>query len=54
MATLIQPAMDQLVWSKAYDLGLKMTRLYRFWLVYSIRGLDNGGKVENLNLTLQV
>lgn len=45
---------DQLVWSNAaYDLGLKMTQAYTAsgWCT-SIRGLDNGGKVENLpNLT---
>ncbi|MEZ9601314.1 type VI secretion system contractile sheath large subunit [Vibrio sp. 10N.286.46.A8] len=45
---------DQLVWSNAaYELGLKMTQAYTAsgWCT-SIRGLDNGGKVENLpNLT---
>lgn len=45
---------DELVWSNAaYDLGLKMTQAYTAsgWCT-SIRGLDNGGKVENLpNLT---
>lgn len=45
---------EQLVWSNAaYDLGLKMTQAYTAsgWCT-SIRGLDNGGKVENLpNLT---
>lgn len=45
---------DQLVWSNAaYDLGLKMTQAFTaFGWCTAIRGLDNGGKVENLpNLT---
>ncbi|WDE05327.1 type VI secretion system contractile sheath large subunit [Thalassomonas viridans] len=45
---------DQIVWSNAaYDMGLKMTQAYTAtgWCT-SIRGLENGGKVENLaNLT---
>ncbi|MEH6470519.1 MAG: type VI secretion system contractile sheath large subunit [Halopseudomonas sp.] len=47
---------SQLVWSNAaYDLGLKMTQAYTaFGWCTAIRGLDNGGKVENLpNLTYQ-
>jgi len=47
---------DQLVWSNAaFDLGLKMTQSYTAsgWCT-SIRGMDNGGKVENLpNLTFK-
>ncbi|MCG6230955.1 type VI secretion system contractile sheath large subunit [Vibrio furnissii] len=44
----------QLVWSNAaYELGLKMTQAHtQFGWCTAIRGLDNGGKVENLpNLT---
>jgi type VI secretion system protein ImpC len=44
----------QLVWSNAsYELGLKMTQAFTaFGWCTAIRGLDNGGKVENLpNLT---
>lgn len=45
---------DQLVWSNAaFEMGLKMTQAYTAsgWCT-SIRGMDNGGKVENLpNLT---
>jgi type VI secretion system protein ImpC len=45
---------DQIVWSNAaYDMGLKMTQAYTAsgWCT-SIRGLENGGKVEALaNLT---
>ncbi|MDA9556441.1 type VI secretion system contractile sheath large subunit [Vibrio sp.] len=45
---------DEIVWSNAaYDLGLKMSQSYTAsgWCT-AIRGLDNGGKVENLpNLT---
>ncbi|MCL9783151.1 type VI secretion system contractile sheath large subunit [Vibrio sp. S4M6] len=44
----------ELVWSNAaYDLGLKMTQAFTaFGWCTAIRGLDNGGKVENLpNLT---
>ncbi|GGB82438.1 type VI secretion protein EvpB [Marinobacterium zhoushanense] len=47
---------SQLVWSNAaYDLGLKMTQAFTaFGWCTAIRGLDNGGKVENLpNLTYQ-
>lgn len=45
---------SQLVWSNAaFDLGLKMTQAHTaFGWCTAIRGLDNGGKVENLpNLT---
>lgn len=45
---------SQLVWSNAaYELGLKMTQAHTaFGWCTAIRGLDNGGKVENLpNLT---
>ncbi|MBC7004892.1 type VI secretion system contractile sheath large subunit [Photobacterium sp. BZF1] len=45
---------SQLVWSNAaYELGLKMTQSHTaFGWCTAIRGLDNGGKVENLpNLT---
>lgn len=45
---------SQLVWSNAaYELGLKMTQAFTaFGWCTAIRGLDNGGKVENLpNLT---
>ncbi|MCG9661757.1 type VI secretion system contractile sheath large subunit [Vibrio mediterranei] len=45
---------DELVWSNAaYDLGLKMTQAFTaYGWCTAIRGLDNGGKVENLpNLT---
>ena len=46
----------QLVWSNAaYELGLKMTQSHTaFGWCTAIRGIDNGGKVENLpNLTYQ-
>lgn len=45
---------DELVWSNAaYELGLKMTQAFTaYGWCTAIRGLDNGGKVENLpNLT---
>ncbi len=45
---------SQIVWSNAaYDLCLKMTQAYtEFGWCTAIRGMDNGGKVENLpNLT---
>ena len=45
---------NELVWSNAaYDLGLKMTQAFTaYGWCTAIRGLDNGGKVENLpNLT---
>ncbi len=47
---------SQLVWSNAaYDMGLKMTQAHTaFGWCTAIRGMDNGGKVENLpNLTYQ-
>lgn len=47
---------SQLVWSNAaFELGLKMTQAFTaFGWCTAIRGLDNGGKVENLpNLTYQ-
>ncbi|MGF1734181.1 type VI secretion system contractile sheath large subunit [Photobacterium satsumensis] len=47
---------SQLVWSNAaYELGLKMTQAHTaFGWCTAIRGLDNGGKVENLpNLTFK-
>lgn len=47
---------SQLVWSNAaYELGLKMTQSHTaFGWCTAIRGIDNGGKVENLpNLTYQ-
>ncbi|PSW21398.1 type VI secretion system contractile sheath large subunit [Photobacterium sanctipauli] len=47
---------SQLVWSNAaYELGLKMTQSHTaFGWCTAIRGLDNGGKVENLpNLTFK-
>ncbi|USD66343.1 type VI secretion system contractile sheath large subunit [Vibrio sp. SCSIO 43136] len=45
---------SQLVWSNAaYEMGLKMTQAHtQFGWCTAIRGLENGGKVENLpNLT---
>ncbi|MEH6578005.1 MAG: type VI secretion system contractile sheath large subunit [Amphritea sp.] len=47
---------SQLVWSNAaYELGLKMTQSHTaFGWCTAIRGIDNGGKVEDLpNLTYQ-
>ena len=47
---------SQLVWSNAaYELGLKMTQAHTaYGWCTAIRGLDNGGKVENLpNLTFK-
>ncbi|WP_027858908.1 type VI secretion system contractile sheath large subunit [Marinobacterium jannaschii] len=47
---------SQLVWSNAaYELGLKMTQAHTaYGWCTAIRGMDNGGKVENLpNLTYQ-
>ncbi len=40
---------DELVWSNAaYELGLKMTQAFTaYGWCTAIRGLDNGGKVEN-------
>lgn len=50
LALNIEPSTKNFVWSNAaYELGLKMTDAFRFsgWCT-AIRGVNNGGKVENL------